>query len=69
MRYTKFIGVVLVEPILHKFEDLKSTNILNPQEVYFIVARVNLHFHAKAVLKVSSYIPGTKNRSMDIILY
>ena len=37
---TKFIAVVLVEPILHKFEDLKIANILNLEEVYFLVTRV-----------------------------
>ncbi len=38
---TKFIAVVLVEPILCKFEDLKIANILNLKEVYFLVTRVN----------------------------
>ena len=37
---TRFIVVVLVEPILRKFEDLKIVNILNLEEVYFLVTRV-----------------------------
>ena len=37
---TNFIAVVLVEPVLHKFEDLKIHNILNLEEVYFLVTRV-----------------------------
>ena len=37
---TKFIAIVLLEPILRKFEDLKIANILNLEEVYFPVARV-----------------------------
>ncbi len=37
---TKFIAVVLVETILRKFEDLKIANILNLEEVYFLVTRV-----------------------------
>ncbi len=37
---TKFVAVVLVEPILHKFEDLKIADIFNLKEVYFLVTRV-----------------------------
>ncbi len=37
---TNFIAVVLVEPILHKYEDLKIANILNLEEVYFLVTRI-----------------------------
>ena len=37
---TKFIAVVLVEPISRKFEDLKIVNFLNLEEVYFLVTRV-----------------------------
>ncbi len=36
---TKFTAVVLIEPILHKFEDLKVAHFLNPKEVYFLVTR------------------------------
>ncbi len=38
---TNLIAVVLVEPILRKFEDLKIANILNLEEVYFLVTRVS----------------------------
>ncbi len=31
---------LLLEPILHKFEDPKNVNFLNPEEVYFLVTRV-----------------------------
>ena len=37
---TKFNAVGLIELILHKFEDLKISNFLNPEEVYFLVTRV-----------------------------
>ena len=37
---TKFIAVALVEQILRKFEDLKMSNILNLEEVYFLVTRL-----------------------------
>ena len=37
---TKFTAAVLVEQILCKFEDLKIANILNIEEVYFLVTRV-----------------------------
>ena len=37
---TKFTAVVLVEQILCKFEDLKIANILNLEEVYFLMTRV-----------------------------
>ena len=33
---TKYTAVLLIEPILHKFEDLKITNFFNPEEVYFL---------------------------------
>ncbi len=32
--------LVILIPILHKFEDLKIANFLNPEEVYFLVTRV-----------------------------
>ncbi len=37
---TKFIAVFLVEPILRKIEDLNFGNILNLEEVYFLMTRV-----------------------------
>ncbi len=37
---TKFTAVVVIEPILHKFEDLKVVYFYNPEEVYFLVTRV-----------------------------
>ena len=37
---TKFVAVVLLELILRKFERLKTANILNLEEVYFLVTRV-----------------------------
>ena len=40
---TKFIAVALIEPILHKFEDLKNANFFNPEEVYFLVTRVKYY--------------------------
>ncbi len=39
---TKYTAVVLIEPILHKFEDQKITNFFNPEEVYFLVTPVSL---------------------------
>ena len=37
---TKFNTLSQIEPILHKFEDLKIANFLNPEEVYFLVTRI-----------------------------
>ncbi len=37
---TKFTAVVLIEPILHKFGELKNAKFLNPEEVYFLVTSV-----------------------------
>ncbi len=37
---TKFIAIVIVEPTLRTFEVVKIANILNLEEVYFLVARV-----------------------------
>ena len=37
---TKFTAVAIIEPILHKFEDLKIVNFLNPEQVYFLMTRV-----------------------------
>ena len=37
---TKFTAVVLTEPILQMFEDLKIVHFLNPKEVYFLLTRV-----------------------------
>ncbi len=37
---TKFTVVALVEQILHKLEDLKIANLLNPEEVYFLMTCV-----------------------------
>ena len=45
----KFNAVVLVEPILHKFEDHKIANILNLEEVFFLVTRVNMWHYALSV--------------------
>ncbi len=39
---TKFNALGLIEPILHKFEDLKIANFLNPEEVYFLMTHVNI---------------------------
>ncbi len=36
-----FNAVDLIEPSSHKFEYLKTANFLNPEEVYFLVTRVN----------------------------
>ena len=37
---TKFTAVVLIEPILHTFEDQKVAHFFNPEEVNFLVTRV-----------------------------
>ncbi len=37
---TKFNALGLIEPILHKFEDLKIANFLKPEEVYFLVTHI-----------------------------
>ena len=34
------VEVLSSKSILHKFEDLKIANFLNPEEVYFLVTRV-----------------------------
>ncbi len=38
---TKITAVVPLESILQKFEDLKIAHFFNPEEVYFLVTRVN----------------------------
>ena len=42
---TRFSAVAIIDPILHKFEDLKIVNFLNPEQVYFLVACVRCAFN------------------------
>ena len=42
---TKFTPLVLIEPILQTFEDLKITNFLNPEQVYFLLTLITWVLH------------------------
>ena len=66
---TKFTAVGIIEPILHKFEDLKIINFLNPEQVYFLVAHVMcMHVHIHVVFAVHIPLKAKKSLTFGLLL-
>ncbi len=65
---TKFTTMVQIEPILFKFKDQKIDNILNLEQVYFLVTRVICNQGKVTCRPLNSLILSVNPSGLGLIL-